>query len=217
MGLRNNISRGSRAPSEEEIRRWFDGKEFSVDWTSHHLAVWLPIFLPLRDRVRDVLEIGSWEGRSSVFFLEFFPDCNLTCIDTFAGGPTCLPLPEGRVQVEHCEHRFDANLAPYAERVRKIKGRSARELDRLGERGEKFDLIYIDGEHLRDDVLIDSVMAWHLLRPDGILVWDDYAWGLDLPADRRPQQAIDAALSLYAGEYVELHRDYQVIIRRAKT
>ena len=36
------------------------------------------------DRVR-VIEIGSWEGRSALFFLNFFPRSRITCIDTFAG------------------------------------------------------------------------------------------------------------------------------------
>lgn len=45
----------------------------------------------------------------------------------------------------------------------------------LSDRG-MFDLIYIDGSHMRLDVLTDAVMAWQLLRVHGILVFDDYEW-----------------------------------------
>ena len=41
-----------------------------------------------------------------------------------------------------------------------------------------FDLIYIDGSHSAKDVLLDSLLAWRLLRPGGAMVWDDYEWAL---------------------------------------
>lgn len=39
-----------------------------------------------------------------------------------------------------------------------------------------FDLAYIDGSHLRLDVLSDAVMCWALLREGGLMVLDDYEW-----------------------------------------
>lgn len=39
-----------------------------------------------------------------------------------------------------------------------------------------FDLVYIDGSHLRLDVLSDASMAWRLLREGGVMVFDDYEW-----------------------------------------
>ena len=92
--------------------------------------------------------------------------------------------------------------------------RSAPELETLIQSGEVFDLVYIDGDHTRDAVLVDSLLAWHALRPGGILVWDDYEWGPELPLDQRPKQAIDVFLSLHAGELDTMHRGYQIIVRR---
>ena len=39
-----------------------------------------------------------------------------------------------------------------------------------------FDFIYIDGSHIAKDVLTDACMAWPLLMPKGLMVFDDYMW-----------------------------------------
>jgi hypothetical protein len=41
------------------------------------------LFGDIRETTRSVLEIGSKEGRSAPFWLEFFASCHLTCVDLF--------------------------------------------------------------------------------------------------------------------------------------
>lgn len=50
---------------------------------------------------------------------------------------------------------------------------SALELPRMLERGEKFDLIYVDGSHLFEDVFVDAYFAIRLLSMGGIVAFDD--------------------------------------------
>jgi predicted O-methyltransferase YrrM len=38
-----------------------------------------------------------------------------------------------------------------------------------------YDLIYIDGSHFPADVLEDAVLSWRLLKPGGMLIFDDTA------------------------------------------
>ena len=196
-----------------EWEAWFRNKTFTNDWSSVNYSDWTTHLVRFRDRAPAVLEIGSWEGRSAVFFLEFLPLCRVTCIDTFAGGAEHATFDQG--VVSSIEARFDSNLASYGQRVRKIKSRSLPALDRLAQGNEAFDLIYIDGSHTRDDVLINSVLAWRLLAPDGICMWDDYTWGLrKRPPAERPQPAIDAFLDLYGDELQILHAHDQVIVEK---
>ena len=68
------------------FRPWFRHGEFSTDWATSHFSVWRRVLAPLRGRGAQVLEIGSWEGRSAIFFLNYLRDCKIVCIDTFAGG-----------------------------------------------------------------------------------------------------------------------------------
>lgn len=196
------------------IARRLRKNEFSTDWTSHNFPIWEVCFDKFRNKIFDILEVGSWEGRSAIFFLEFFRKSRITCIDTFTGTTTSPMFQTYREEAAHCERRFDFNLAPYGDRARKIKNKSAVGLNILAKAHETFDLIYIDGDHSREAVLADSSAVWPLLRPGGLLVWDDYAWQREYPRKLRPEDAIDYFLSLHAGQYTELHRGYQIIIQR---
>ena|SRR5215472_17578497 len=41
----------------------------------------------LRKAPLRIVEIGSWEGRSALFFLKYLPYSSIVCIDTFQGTP----------------------------------------------------------------------------------------------------------------------------------
>lgn len=183
-------------------------RDFTVDWTSGNFDTWRRV-IPAAD-VRSALEIGSWEGRSALFFLNHCPNCRVTCIDTFKGGRE----HHGMDALASIEARFDSNLAGYGSRVEKIKSRSVPALDRLGEEGRAFDLIYIDGSHARDDVVMDSFLAWRVLKQGGLLIWDDYRWAADVDVRESPQQAVDFFLAVYADELDILVATSQVIVRR---
>jgi hypothetical protein len=64
-------------------------------------------------------------------------------------------------------------------------------------------------------VAADSVGVWSLIEPGGVIIWDDYKWGVvhgNLPLDQRPQSAIDAFLSKQS--YRLLAKGYQLIIEK---
>jgi hypothetical protein len=196
---------------------WFRGKEFTSDWASGNFSLWRRVLQPLRGKPMRVLEIGSWEGRSAIFFLNFFAGSSIVCIDTFGGNigekkvydslSTIMPGVEGR---------FDCNLAPFAHRAEKIKSLSAPALESLKAQRRRFDLAYIDGSHRRDDVMDDSESVWQLLDVGGVIIWDDYGWGPGLPPEERPGPAIDAFLKAHEGSYRLLASGYQVMIERLR-
>jgi predicted O-methyltransferase YrrM len=194
---------------------WFRGKCFTTDWTSEHFTLWSRVLSPLRQEPLCILEIGSWEGRSALFFLNFFPRATITCIDTFEGGHH--EHAAWTASLADVEKRFDHNLAPFGSRVEKVKSSSQDGLRWLSERGRRFDLAYIDGSHLPADVAADSMGAWPLVDPGGVIIWDDYQLGVvhgNVPLDQRPQSAIDAFLSAHEGSYRLLTRGYQLIIEK---
>lgn len=198
---------------KDDFSRWFIGKDLTSDWTSGNFDKWAEILSPLRDAKINILEIGSWEGRSAIFWLEFFPHSQLTCIDNFEGSPTCPTIIEAREQIPNIENRFDANMKIYGPRVTKIRSRSASALDALAYKEASFDLIYIDAEHRRDDVLIDSLLAVKMIRENGIVIWDDYDWRPEFSDENRPKQAIDVFLQLHR-EFEIIHTGYQLIARK---
>jgi hypothetical protein len=124
-----------------------------------------------------------------------------TCIDIFTNA-------------EH-ERQFDSMMASLAPRVEKIKSRSIPALDALAVQSRAFEVIYVDGSHARDDALMDSLLAWPLLKPDGIIIWDDYVWEMGrLPAEDRPKDGVDLFLGLHAGQLAVLERGYQVVAQK---
>ena len=108
-------------------------------------------------------------------------------------------------------------MAAYGQRVRKIKSSSASALAKLFDEGARFDLAHVDGSHSRDDVIVDCLLAWPMLRPGGLMILDDYELDLDKKATAdRPHDAIDTFLHWHRGEFHQLHRGFQIIIRRER-
>lgn len=182
---------------------WFEGGEFTSDWTSMHFDVWAKLLEPLRDRPVDILEVGAFEGRSAIFFLEYLPLSRIVCIDRFKSS-----FDPGY------DVRFRRNTRRFGRRIEAIRADSSTALQSLLPNARRFDVIYIDGSHARDDVLIDSLLCWRLLRVGGIMIWDDYE--LDMTPYDGPREAIDQALNLYQGAFEELHKAGQVIIRKTR-
>jgi len=197
-------------------RPWFWRGDFTSDWIWKNYSIWRRVLAPLRGPAARILEIGSFEGRSAMFFLKYLPRSTIVCIDTFAGTPEEDYVYKSlEQQLPGIEARFDRNLAPFAGRVEKIKSRSAPALARLIAEGRRFDLAYIDGGHRYEDVMADSVAVWKMLVPGGTLIWDDYEWAPEFRPEERPKDAIDDFLRAQEGNYRLLAKGYQMIIRRS--
>jgi predicted O-methyltransferase YrrM len=200
---------------DTEFSAWFSGKSFSTDWTSRFFPVWASLLAPRRDQALEILEIGSWEGRSAIFFLQYLRNCRLTCIDTFRGSAEHLLRHKWRVELPYVEQRFDRNLAEFNGRVQKIKDTSSQALVRLLAEKRRFDVVYIDGSHHSADVQADAMNCWPLMRDRGIVIFDDYEWTFFSDEIDRPKLGVDAFLLEHSGQYRELHREYQLIIEKS--
>ncbi len=130
----------------------------------------------------------------------------LTCIDPFLehfGG-------------EISKQRFNSNVrkAGGANRFNVIVGLSQIELRTLPL--ESFDVIYVDGDHWAAPVLEDAVLSWRLLKPGGLLIFDDYAWQHDREPPLRPLMALDFFTEVFRPHAEVVHRDYQLILRKKR-
>ena len=203
------------APFDPET--YFAGKELTTNWTSRNYHLWADVLAPQREQPLRILEIGSWEGRSALFFLNYLPNAHIVCVDTFAGSREHRTWPWWRRirQLRGIEGRFDRNLATFGDRVRKIKDDSLHAVGRLGIEGQRFDVVYVDGSHLALDVYRDGVLAWALVVRGGILMFDDYQRKQG-PEREVPGIGIDAFLAAVNGDYEELVRGHQIIIRKTR-
>ena len=194
--------------------------QFTKDWFNWAPEVWTQLIplLPGEPGTRSFLEIGSFEGRSSVWIIEnmMTEGDYLACVDTWQGGEE-----HGEEDMGSVEKRFEYNRSlATAKRKVTVTGVKAKSIEYLGEvlmEGDDkitFDFIYIDGSHIAKDVLTDACMAWPLLKSKGLMVFDDYMWGNPRDILHRPKPAIDAFCNLFAEEAEIIHVGYQLVVRK---
>jgi hypothetical protein len=164
-----------------------------------------------------VLEIGAYDGVSSNMMLdEIFthPESEVHTVDPYISDPSTPGVGA------HTRERFEENWrrGGHGDRIQLYEGLSVEVMGwMIAEEGfwEGFDVIFIDGSHLARDVMTDATMAWHLLKPGGMMVFDDYTWGMHLPSVMRPKEAIDAFVAAFSREIVPVWSGSQKFIRKA--
>lgn len=184
---------------------------FTQDWFSHNIPVWQQL-VPLVPERRVALEIGSFEGRSTVWLAENGMKV-IDCVDTWQGSEE-----HGQLDMLSVEETFDYNIQKVRSStdviIRKHKGLSTRVLATLAECSATFDFIYIDGSHIARDVMTDACMAWPMLNPGGVLVFDDYLWGDSRDILHRPRLAVDMFANLFAEQLDIVHMGYQFAVKK---
>jgi predicted O-methyltransferase YrrM len=193
--------------------------QFTQDWFHWAPQVWEQLTPMLPER-KKFLEIGSFEGRSTVWIVENMMEDGgeIYCIDTWEGGEE-----HSEEDMAAVEARFDHNRQVLMDKydyrhITRAKGTSTEQLAGWLASSPApmgvFDFIYIDGSHIAKGVLTDACMAWPLLKPQGIMVFDDYLWGNARDILHRPKPAIDAFCNIFAEEAEIIHVGYQLVVRK---
>jgi len=151
---------------------------FTNDWFDSHEPHWQQRFLPWAGTKEslNILEIGSYEGRSACWFLDNLmqhPASRLTCVDPWISRDGTHRWAS---DMDEVYQRFLGNIAASGkgDQVSVRRGDFQAIADQLPERS--FDLVYVDGDHAEDVVYADTLSAYRLVRDGGLIVWDDYFW-----------------------------------------
>jgi predicted O-methyltransferase YrrM len=155
-----------------------------------------------------VLEIGSFEGLSSVFFAEHLltdPASSMICVDPF-------------LNIEDNDHKayfanneeanFDYNIS-ICPNANKIDVRKITSDEFFKTNTKTFNFIYIDGCHECDFINRDMENSFAALEPGGIMWMDDYCGGDGIQMKR----TMDAFLDKY--QCTVIHRGYQLAIQKS--
>ena len=148
---------------------------------------------------RQIVEIGVYEGASSCFWSDFYLDheeSSLISIDPFTGSEEHLKNPENYAGLTRLERTARENIAKSKNcgKVEVIKGLSQHVFADLDARfGPEpwIDVLYIDGAHDSVSVARDIVLYVPMVKPGGVVFFDDYAH----PDVRR---AVDGSLNAFA-------------------
>lgn len=158
------------------------------------------------------LQIGAFTGDASLWLVQNIltgKGSVLVDVDTWQGSDE---EAHRQMDFSDVEKTYDWKLKDYP-RVIKVKQTSL-EYMTTSDETEVYDFIYIDGDHTAQGVWQDASLGWKALKPGGIMAFDDYLWGAELPLEKRPQPAIDLFLTLLKEQIELLDTGSQVWIRK---
>lgn len=189
--------------------------KFTQDWFSHNIPNFQAVKKELGS-VERILEIGCFEGRATCWMLENMLNPNgwLYAIDTFEGSEEHTNL-----ELNNLFDTFQSNIDEARKETQGVSVYSKTSYHALsfliaeGYR-DYFDFIYVDGSHKAPDVMTDACMSFNLLKPNGIMLFDDYMW-LGMPGIlNQPKIAIDAFTTLFSDRCVVRMVGYQLAIQK---
>ena len=191
-------------------------RNYTHNWNQEFIAN----SMSLNSKFDFCLEIGSFEGLTSNFIVDNIlnTDGKLICIDPL----TDFYLNDNLSDIDRKRNdndfiffkdqysRFINNVKEHIEagKIELIRDLSVKVFDSLIEKYEnKFDFIYIDGDHRPEGVYIDAVNCFKLCKNGGYILFDDYLW-------ENTGLGIDRFLNEYEGKYTIICKNYQVMIQK---
>lgn len=177
---------------------------FTRDLFSHRIDIWSESLNPLRQQTGvKALEVGFYQGMSACWLLDYVltdESDRLTCIDLY--------FPP----------QFQKNITKTGReaQVSFLQGATDEMMTSLAE--ASFDLINLqDRSKLVQDVATITEVAWKLLKPQGLIIFNYYGFRDPAHAEQNPQLAIDRFLQEIKGQWEQIHLSpptFQLIVRK---
>ena len=158
----------------------------------------------------NILEIGSFEGSSAVYFSDNMLDhseAELTCVDPFLSSDPTTPFP---MEGNDTMHLFINNISK-SKNFQKIIFHRMYSSEFYKKNTKKFNFVYVDGSHLIDDIKVDFNECLKIIELGGFLAFDDYLWG-----DGSIKKCIDDLYEENKDKLKILGHGYQIIFQRTQ-
>ena len=148
--------------------------KFTYNWFGSNPQIWYYIFKKfnfLKEKV-NILEIGTFEGRSAAFFYKYLNVKKLITVDLMKTDST---------EYENFKNNSKKFINCNFYNLKSDKFFKEFKLQ------EEFDIIYIDGSHFYEDVLNDAICSYKVLKKDGIIIFDDFLYTRQTRRFGRPE------------------------------
>ena len=159
----------------KDKKKFYDEKySFNEDWFSNNIPVWELIFkteINIEKQI-EYLEIGSYEGRSTIYICEEFKNFSITSVDPYLQYDEIEKyIDENNMEKKYKIFRQNINL--FQDKVKFFRLSS----DNFFKQNKFFfDIIYIDGSHFANDVKKDFIQSIKILNKNGLIIFDDFMW-----------------------------------------
>jgi cephalosporin hydroxylase len=180
----------------------FKYPDTEIVYFADHILLWEEIFGFFKTKPNVCLEIGALYGGSSVYIIEEF--CKVEGSHHYI------------MDINSNEY-IEINIYPYRDKVTYLKGESAdsfKQFKHMGQTKEFLDFVYIDGNHMSKYVLEDAVNAFYCLKNNGIMVFDDFAGGLEQEAHMQVKTAVESFIQSYQKYLNVVYVGYQIILQK---
>ncbi len=147
-----------------------------MDSFSLNIFIWKSLFkkFELKNSNINYLEIGCFEGRSSVYILEQLEKAYCYFVDPFKEYDEMTESTHQKNFTSIFEN-FSNNVQEFDGRYEIHQSTSDLFFNRLNI-SQKFDLVYVDGSHLSEDVYRDAINVDKHLNKGGFIIFDDFFW-----------------------------------------
>lgn len=198
--------------------------KYTQTWFSHSEIKYYLASLLDKSKENHILEIGCFEGLSSVFFADNFLNnagpadstgSSLTCVDPFLH----IDNNDHRYLLQNgAELNFDYNISncKNTEKITVYKTTSDNffKMNAKTFNANTFNFIYVDGCREPDFIRRDMDNSFNVLEKGGIMWMNGYDDGGYGTCDVVIKKVMDDFLDKYAGQYVVVHKGYQLAIKK---
>lgn len=155
------------------------------------------------------LELGTAQGRATVWLLENVlntPNSKISTVDMKHLMPVVKPSLREKLDNQDIVIDCLENLAPYLT-TNRCKFVESTTDQFFKNNTDQFDFVYVDASHDPDQVLRDAINSFDVVKPQGLILFDDYGWG-------ECGVGIEAFLQTFKHKIKVLHKDWQVLIEK---
>lgn len=154
-----------------------------------------------------LLELGSLEGRSSLFILSFSKKFFLTCVNTRDG----VDEHQDKKVLNNIFNKL--NLRKFTDKNLLIKRQKTNDFFISCPVNNKYDFIYIDASHKASDAFLDLANSINHSKRFSFIVIDDYLWKYYEEVKRNPGYGINLLIKSSPNRIIiPIFVSYQVVL-----
>jgi predicted O-methyltransferase YrrM len=146
----------------------FGNYKFNRNWSDNAIENTKHLFK--NNSVKKVLEIGTFEGKYSIWLADNY-DLKIHTIDPFKSD--IYNLSQSLFNTVEKNWLHNLHNCKNNNKITYYKDYSLNVLQKLIHTKEKFDLIYVDGDHRSHIVMQDLIYSFNMLNDNGIMLIDD--------------------------------------------